>query len=77
MSTPIVVPQLGNEIEEAEITEWLVKVGDAVSEGDPVVVITTTKMSLELEAPASGTLKQIAIEEGDLATVGTTLGEIE
>ena len=77
MSTPIVVPQLGNEIEEAEITEWLAKEGETVSEGDPVVVITTTKMSLELEAPASGTLKKIAFEEGDLATVGATLGEIE
>ena len=77
MSTSIVVPQLGNEIGEAEVTEWLVKEGDSVAEGDPVVVITTTKMSMELEAPAAGTLKKIAVDEGELVGVGATLGEIE
>lgn len=77
MTTPIVMPQLGNEITEAEITEWLKQEGDAVEQGDLVLVITTTKMSLEIEAPASGTLKQILVPEGDLAEVGATLAVIE
>lgn len=74
--TPILVPQLGNEISEAEVTEWLLAEGDTVSEGDLVVVITTTKMAMELEAPASGTLGKIVVPEGELVEVGATLGEI-
>lgn len=74
--TPILVPQLGNEIEEAEVTEWLFSEGDTVEKGDLVVVITTTKMAMEIEAPATGTLSRIAVEEGDLVAVGATLGEI-
>jgi len=76
MVTPILVPQLGNEITEAEVTEWLVAEGDTVAEGDQVVVITTTKMAMELEAPAGGTLTKIAVEEGEIVEVGVTLGEI-
>lgn len=77
MPTSIVVPQLGNEIDEAEVTEWLVGEGSTVSEGDLVVVITTTKMAMEIEAPASGTLAKISAEEGELVSVGASLGEIE
>lgn len=77
MTTPILMPQLGNEITEAEITEWLKAEGDEVTEGDLVLIITTTKMSLEIEAPASGTLKAIAVQEGELAEVGTVLATIE
>ncbi len=77
MTTPILMPQLGNEITEAEITEWLKAEGDEVIEGELVLIITTTKMSLEIEAPASGTLRSIAVQEGELAEVGTTLATIE
>ncbi|WP_068113921.1 biotin/lipoyl-containing protein [Tropicimonas marinistellae] len=74
--TSILVPQLGNEITEAEVTEWLVGEGDEVKEGDLVVVITTTKMAMEIEAPASGKLTKLSAEEGDLVEVGAVLGEI-
>lgn len=73
--TPIPVPQLGNEISEAEVTEWVAADGAAVSQGDVVAVITTTKMAMEIEAPASGTLVRLA-GEGDLLVVGALLGEI-
>jgi len=76
MTTPILVPQLGNEITEAEVTEWVAAEGDAVKNGDLIVVITTTKMAIEIEAPADGTLKTIAVPEGDIVEVGVTLGEI-
>lgn len=74
--TPILVPQLGNEILEAEVTEWLVPEGAEVAAGDAVVTITTTKMAIDIEAPVSGRLARIAIAEGELAEVGATLGEI-
>ncbi|MFZ9686192.1 MAG: lipoyl domain-containing protein [Gemmobacter sp.] len=73
--TPLLLPQLGTEIAEAEITEWLVADGATVAAGDPVVGITTTKMALELEAPASGRLR-ILIGEGEIAPVGAVLAEI-
>lgn len=76
MATDIVIPQLGTEITEAEITEWLVREGDSVSEGDPLLTITTTKMSIDIEAPASGILTSIALGEGELASVGTVVGVI-
>lgn len=76
MATPILIPQLGNEIEEAEITEWLVKVGDSVAAGDQILLITTTKMSIEIEAPSAGKLASIKSEEGDLVAVGAVVGEI-
>lgn len=77
MTTPVLVPQLGNEITEAEVTEWLKAEGDAIEEGEPLVTITTTKMAIELEAPASGTLVKIVVPEGELVSVGATLAEIE
>ena len=73
--TPGPVPQLGNEITEAEVTEWLKADGDSVEEGEPIVSITTTKMAIELEAPASGTL-HIRVPEGEIAAVGAVLAEI-
>ena len=75
MSTQILIPQLGTEITEAEITEWLVKDGASVAEGDPILAITTTKMAIDIEAPASGVLT-IKMTEGELAPVGAVVGEI-
>lgn len=77
MSTPVLVPQLGNEIAEAEVTEWLKAEGEPVEEGEPIVTITTTKMAIELEAPASGTLARILVAEGEIVGVGATLAEVE
>ncbi|MEM1285914.1 MAG: lipoyl domain-containing protein [Pseudomonadota bacterium] len=76
MATPILVPQLGNEITEAEVTEWVAAEGDSVKAGDLVVVITTTKMAMEIEAPADGTLSGVKVPEGEIVEVGVTLGEI-
>jgi pyruvate/2-oxoglutarate dehydrogenase complex dihydrolipoamide acyltransferase (E2) component len=77
MDVPIVMPQLGNEIEEAQIDEWLKAVGDEVKEGEQIVVITTPKLTMEIEAPASGRLKEIKVPAEELAAVGATLGVIE
>ncbi|NSX56640.1 biotin/lipoyl-containing protein [Parasulfitobacter algicola] len=76
MSVKIVVPQLGNEISEAEVTEWLKVVGDTVKAGDEIVTITTTKTAIEIEATVSGTLTEIMVPEGELVEVGAVLGLI-
>jgi pyruvate/2-oxoglutarate dehydrogenase complex dihydrolipoamide acyltransferase (E2) component len=76
MDTPIVMPQLGNEIEEAQIDAWLKAVGEKVKVGEQILTITTPKLTMEIEAPATGVLKQILVEADELASVGATLGII-
>lgn len=76
MDTPILMPQLGNEIEEAQIDGWLKAVGDQVRAGEPLLSITTPKLTMEIESPASGTLKEILIGADEIAAVGATLGMI-
>lgn len=73
--TPVPVPQLGNEITEAEVTEWLKADGEAIEAGEAVASLTTTKMAIEIEAPVAGTL-HIRIQEGEIAEVGAVLAEI-
>jgi len=75
--TPVVMPQLGNEIEEAQIDEWQKAVGDAVAAKEHLVTITTPKVTMEIEAPAAGVVKEILVEVDDIAAVGTVLAIIE
>ena len=76
MDTPVVMPQLGNEILEAQVDSWLKAVGDTVAAGEPLVTITTPKLTMEIEAPASGTLTEIRVLADDIASVGVTLAII-
>ncbi|ASS60482.1 lipoyl domain-containing protein (plasmid) [Rhizobium leguminosarum bv. viciae 248] len=77
MDIPIIMPNLGNEIDEAQIDEWFKTEGDMVTEGEQLVLITTPKVTMEIEAPATGILKKILIPADELAAVGSTLGIIE
>ena len=77
MTVNILVPNLGNEVTEAEISEWMFDEGEQVTEGEVLVVISTTKTSLEIEAPSGGILAKINSREGQLVEIGTVLGIIE
>ena len=77
MTVNILVPNLGNEVTEDEISEWMFDEGEQVTEGEVLVVISTTKTSLEIEAPSGGILAKINSREGQLVEIGTVLGIIE
>ncbi len=72
----IVVPALGESIAEATVGTWLKSVGDAVAADEPLVELETDKVSVEVNAPAAGTLTAIAAEAGSEVEVGAILGVI-
>ncbi|MEE8340256.1 MAG: dihydrolipoamide acetyltransferase family protein [Xanthomonadales bacterium] len=67
------LPDLGEGTVEAEIAEWMVKVGDVVNEEDPICAMLTDKAAVELTAPVSGKVVSVAGEEGDMVAVGAAL----
>jgi 2-oxoglutarate dehydrogenase E2 component (dihydrolipoamide succinyltransferase) len=77
MAVEIKVPPLGESITEAVIGKWNKKTGDSVSADEPLVVLETDKVTIDVPAPAAGTLGAIAFKDGDKVTVGAVLGSIE
>lgn len=69
-------PELGEGIEEGEITEWLNEKGDKVKKGDPIVVVDTMKFAEELEAPSDGVLKEKMVSVGDKVSIGDKIASI-
>ena len=67
------LPDLGEGTVEAEIAEWMVKVGDVVAEEDPICAMLTDKAAVELTAPVGGRVISVAGDEGDTVAVGTPL----
>jgi 2-oxoglutarate dehydrogenase E2 component (dihydrolipoamide succinyltransferase) len=74
MSVEIKVPTLGESVKEATVAKWFKKVGDAVAADEPLVELETDKVTVEVNAPASGTLGQIVAAEGAEVEVGALLG---
>ncbi|MDF5752660.1 lipoyl domain-containing protein [Spongiactinospora sp. TRM90649] len=74
--TDIVLPKLGESDTEGTVVRWLKKPGDAVDADEPVVEVESTKVNIEVVAPASGVLREIVVQEGETAAIGDTLGII-
>ncbi|HET6468753.1 MAG TPA: biotin/lipoyl-containing protein, partial [Geminicoccaceae bacterium] len=77
MSVEIKVPTLGESVSEATVAKWLKAAGDAVRADEPLVELETDKVSLEVNAPATGTLAEVLVDEGADVAVGAILGRIE
>jgi 2-oxoglutarate dehydrogenase E2 component (dihydrolipoamide succinyltransferase) len=76
MPTEIKVPALGESVTEATVARWLKQPGDTVVMDDPLVELETDKVTLEVNAPAAGTLTEVVAGEGSNVAVGAVLGRI-
>src|ERR1043166_4715635 len=74
--TDIRVPTLGESVTEATIGKWFKKPGDAVAVDEPIVELETDKVTIEVPAPAAGTLGEISAKDGETVAVGALLGQI-
>lgn len=75
--TEIRVPTLGESVSEATIGKWFKKAGDAVKVDEPLVELETDKVTIEVPAPAAGTLSEIVAKDGETVAVGALLGQIK
>ncbi len=77
MAIDITIPEVGESISEVQIGEWRKSEGDSVEQDEAIVELETDKASVELPAPAGGTLSQITKQSGQSAQVGDVIGSIE
>jgi pyruvate dehydrogenase E2 component (dihydrolipoamide acetyltransferase) len=76
MSTPILLPKLGNSVESSIIAAWLKQPGEAVAEGDVVCTVETDKTTMEVVSPAAGVLLAQLAKVGDDVPVQTVIAYI-
>ncbi len=76
MSEKILVPVLGESLNEATVSKWLKNKGDFVIADEAIVELETDKVNLEVPAPISGVLSEVNSNEGDSVQVGSVLGVI-
>ncbi len=72
----VIMPKFGFTQEESEIVEWAVKEGDKVEQGDVLAVVTTDKISMEVEAPESGVVAGLQYKQGDIVPVTKVIAYI-
>jgi 2-oxoglutarate dehydrogenase E2 component (dihydrolipoamide succinyltransferase) len=72
----IIMPKLGESVEEATITRWFKKAGDTIVEDEALLEIATDKVDSEIPSPVAGTIAKILFNEGDKIAVGTLIAVI-
>lgn len=77
MSTPFVMPSLGESVEEGVITRWLKSAGDTVEAEEPLLEIATDKVDTEIPAPFAGVIRELLAEENSTVAVGAPLAVID
>lgn len=76
MAADVIMPKLGMGMKEGTVVEWKKAAGDEVNKGDVVVVISSEKIEMEVEAPADGVLLDIVVGAGEVVPIGTAIGYI-
>src|SRR3990172_1968635 len=76
MSLTVTMPQLGETVTEGTILRWAKRLGDTIREDEVLLEISTDKVDTEVPSPASGTVLEILVPEGQTVAVGTALAVI-
>ena len=76
MATNVLLPQWGMNMEDGLLVGWLVKEGDTVEAGQPLVEVETAKIQSELETPVSGVVAHIMAAAGSTVDVGAIVAVI-
>ena len=74
--TEVIMPKMGDGMEEGTLLEWLKKDGDVVKSGEVIGTIQTDKATLELESPGAGKLSGILLKSGDTVPVGQPIAAL-
>lgn len=73
----VILPELGEGIDKANVSFWFLKEGDKVKEKDDLVELTTDKAAFNLPSPGTGTITEIFFREGEAVNVGQVLAHID
>src|ERR1043166_2888369 len=76
MATDVIMPALGVAQETGTLLNWLKAEGQSVTKGEPLMEVETDKATVEIEAPASGILANVAAAAGDEIPVGNRIAVI-
>jgi len=76
MAKQVIMPQLGESVDEGTLTKWLKSKGESVAEFEPLIEINTDKVDTEIPSPAAGVLLDILVEEGTTVHTGELLAWI-
>ena len=76
MAIDVVMPQMGESIAEGTVVRWIKKPGDKVERDEPLLEISTDKVDAEIPSPASGTLTEIVVQEGQTVGVNSVVARI-
>ena len=76
MSIEIKVPAMGESVTEATVARWFKKEGESVARDEPILELETDKVTVEVPAPAAGSIESISVQAGATVQVGAILGSI-
>lgn len=76
MSTQVLMPRLGESVDEGTISKWLKAIGDPVAQYEPLLEVNTDKVDSEIPSPAAGVVLDILVPEGSIVQAGTPLAWI-
>ncbi|MCD0165582.1 biotin/lipoyl-containing protein, partial [Deinococcus sp. 12RED42] len=76
MATELKLPDVGDNIEQGTVVTVLVKPGDTVTEGQPIIEIETDKAVIEVPAEAAGTVEAVNVTVGDTVKVGGVIATL-
>ena len=76
MASDIIMPKLGLTMEEGTIVRWHAAEGDCVAHGQVLLEVETDKVTVEVEAPATGVMEAPLVSAGEKALVGALIGRL-